>query len=233
MSGWLTGIFGSDPSITDYTGDGGGVDPTDPTLNNLPQQTMPSGGSQIDTGLQTQLQNSPAVQGWGTSAMPNMVQNSDGTWTDTTNGAVYDANGIATGATSTDANYSGTAGAGIAGAGGLGSLLQSLGLGSGAAGLAGLAGILAPLAGGLYSANKTNQATQQVLGGINNANTAIKGILGAPSVYAPYTGAGQTAISKLNGMNFQPMNFAPLGTPGAYSPSGLTLGNLASTSKKG
>lgn len=161
-----------------------------------------------------------------------MIDNGDGTFTDPSSGIIYDQNGTSTG--QTDPNYGdpnntlgggmGTdpTGGGTGGTGGLGGsdILKALG------GIPGLAGILAPLLGGLYAAHQTGKATQQVLGGIQNANTDIKSILGGQQMFAPYMQAGQSALGKLGGMNWTPLNYGPLGGSPGGAP--MTLGSLAS-----
>ena len=147
----------------------------------------------------------------------NMVNNGDGTWTDTSTGVMYDTNGTALGNDSslTDAMSNGSSTSWL-------SKLLGSGMGQGGVGgLGGLLSLLAPALAGIYSANKTGQATSQVLGGIQNASNIDQQLLGAPSAYAPYTQAGQSALTKLSGMNFQPLNYGPLGG------RALTLGNIA------
>src|SRR5208282_6106656 len=81
----------------------------------------------------------------------NFVPNGDGTYTDTSTGIMYDANGISLGndpSLTGALDSSGTSGSGMP------NLSQLLGLGGGGNGLAALAGLLAPALAGLYSANK-------------------------------------------------------------------------------
>lgn len=169
-------------------------------------------GSQDPTGAPSPTDGSmgPPPPSSTFSSMPNMIQNSDGTWTDTATGAMYDSNGTSLGTMDPqlmDAlNSSGSSSGGNPLAG-----LFS-GIPGGATGL--LAG-LAPLLAGLYSANQTGKATGQVTQGIQNAQTAVSNLLNPTSsgqgVYAPYTTAGANAMTKLGGMNFNPINFGPLG----------------------
>lgn len=109
--------------------------------------------------------------------------------------------------------------------------LRSLGLTNSAGDPNGLniLAALAPLLGGLYAANRTGKATDQVVGGINNASETIKQILGgATSPFTPYTTAGAAAVGKAGAMNWQPLapRFAPLGQPqgGATSLAALMRG---------
>lgn len=181
-------------------------------------------------GLDDWTQFMDAIGGPGDpGGLPDMsayIDNGDGTFTDPATGIVYDQNGASTG--QTDPNYDpgnasigldqngnpiaggGGTGTGSSG-GGLGSILSGLGLGN-VGGLGWLAA-LAPLLGGLYAANRTGKATDQVLAGIGNANTDIKSILGGPSAFAPYVSAGQNALTQASNMNWTPLapQFGPLG----------------------
>jgi len=179
-------------------------------------------GSQDTTGLTAgEIGNTGSTPTGSPYPGNNMVDNGNGTWTDTSTGIMYDSSGISVGNDPSLTDSMNTGGAGGSQLG-LGGLLQSLGLGSGGlGGLATLAGLLGPALAGAYSANQTGKATGQVVQGIQNAQTSVNNLLGAPSTFGPYTTAGQGAITKLNGMNWQPMNFAPLGG------KRITLGNIA------
>ena len=109
---------------------------------------------------------------------------------------------------------------GTSGLGGLPAGLSSL-LGNGGSALLGL---LAPALGAYLSSSATKKATDQTVAGINKASDQITGILGGPNGYAPYMQTGQQALTKLNGMNYQPLSpqFKALG-PGRGM---TTLGQL-------
>lgn len=93
----------------------------------------------------------------------------------------------------------GGGGSGGGSGGGAGGILGTLG------GIPGLAGLLAPLLGGILNSNATKNATNQTVAGINKASDQVQGILGQPSPFAPFTQAGQGAMAKLQGMNYQPL----------------------------
>ena len=161
----------------------------------------------------------------GTITYYDAAGNALGTSSSGSGGGVGGAGGLGGGSESGTTNTNVNATGGVAGSsGGLGNILQSIlgsGTGQGGSGLGSLLAMLAPAIAGIYSANKTGQATSQVLGGIQNASNIDQQLLGAPSAYAPYTQAGQNALTNLSGMSFQPLNYGPLGG------RALTLGNIA------
>lgn len=109
----------------------------------------------------------------------------------------------------------------------LSQILHSLGFtnGSGNANWMSILGALAPfLAGGLTS-HATNQATQQTMAAINNAEGKVTDVYNQNrGAFTPFVNAGPGAISGLQGMVGSNLasQFSPLGTG-----RGITLGQLA------
>lgn len=92
--------------------------------------------------------------------------------------------------------------------GGLSSLLGNNGLAS-------ILPMLLAAGGGLLNRNATNDATQQVVQGLNNASDQAKQLIGgAQANYQPYMQAGTTALSKLANMDNSNIagQFKPLGS---------------------
>jgi hypothetical protein len=88
---------------------------------------------------------------------------------------------------------------GLSGAGGMSSLIPLLSL-------------LGPAAGGILGYLRSGQATQQVQAGIKNAQGAVSNILGQNSPYSAYLNVGPTALKNLQGMNWNPIQMAALGS---------------------
>jgi hypothetical protein len=173
-------------------------------------------GSQDTTGMTgAEIGNTGATPTGSPYPGSNMVDNGNGTWTDTSTGIMYDATGTSLGndPSLTDAMNGGTSG-------GIGSIPGLSGL-SGLGGLTPLLSALIPGLLGAYSASQTGKATGQVLQGIQNAQTSVSGLLGGQSAFAPYVGAGGQALNNLQGMGWQPINMGPLGG------RPVTLGTIA------
>ena len=108
----------------------------------------------------------------------------------------------------------------------LDSIAKALGLTNkdGSANLLGLAGILGPLLGGIMAKNATSKASDQMQNAAKDANTMVQGMYQpAQAAFQPFINAGQGAIAKASGMNYQPLapQFQPLGAGRA-----MTLGAL-------
>lgn len=124
--------------------------------------------------------------------------------------------GSVTGALGGLGGTSGSTGSGSSGGGGNSTggkgILNSL-LGNNPLGM--LLPSLLALGGGIMNRNATNDATQQVVQGLQNASTQAQNLIGgAQAGYQPYMSAGTTALSKLANMgnsNIAGM-FKPLGT---------------------
>ena len=153
----------------------------------------------------------PGNLGGGTFPSSGLVNNGDGTFLDPSTGTTYDQNGNPLAGNGLAGGSNPAQGTGSSGLPGLGSLSQLLGVGNGSL-LPLLAGIFGPALGGLLSYNATKNATNQVTGGIQNAQNAVTNLLGsgAPDRFAPFANAGQTALGKLGGMTWTPLNYGPL-----------------------
>ena len=142
---------------------------------------------------------------------------------------LLDAGLLTPGAEIGTSTIGGSSGQSASSSNGLSALMKALG------GNSGLLAALAALGGGIYSANQTKKATNQTVGGINNASQQIQSILGPGAgvggngIYAPYMNAGTTALGKLGGFNYQPLapQFGNLSTGGVNAlPKQLTLGTM-------
>lgn len=116
----------------------------------------------------------------------------------------------------------------------LSSLAKMFGLTNkdGSLNLGSLLPLLAGVGGSIYGISQNNKATNQVLGGINNANKIVTDTLGGnKALYQPYIDAGQSAMQKMQ--NAAPSNIAAQFGPlaGNYqalgSGRGLTLGKMS------
>jgi hypothetical protein len=167
-------------------------------------------GGTPDNTWNTWSMNTGAGPGEGTGNQSNnIIDNGNGTYTDTSTGMMYSSGGQELGIDpSLQSAYDQSQtpdDSGGGGGGGLSDLLKALG------GVPGIAGILGPLLGGIYANHATSQATSQVLGGIQNANEQIKSILGGQSMYSPYMNAGNQALQNASNTQWKPLNFGPLG----------------------
>jgi len=189
---WQQFIDSITPGSTDTTGLGAA-----PPTQDAPGVGFSAGGG-MPAGAVFQIPNADGTVTYY-DASGNPVGTGPGTGTDTTGSpgssgsSTYDTSGL----------NAPTGGA----PSGLGSLLSGLG---GTGGLGALAALI-PALSGLYSANQTGKATGQVTQGITNAQTAVSKLLGGTTPYAPYTAAGTQALTNLGGMNWNPINFGPLG----------------------
>jgi hypothetical protein len=69
-----------------------------------------------------------------------------------------------------------------------------------------LLGAAGPLLGGILARNATRRATDQIVGGFQNANQQIQKALGGPSLYQGYMNTGNQALGNLAQMKFNPIN---------------------------
>jgi hypothetical protein len=91
---------------------------------------------------------------------------------------------------------------------------------------------LAPLLGAAFQYNRTGQAANQTVAGIQNAQNAANQILGQNSPFAAYAQLPGQALGNLSHLGFQGTNFGALGNrpvPGTASLAQL----LGSSSRRG